>query len=32
MGYCVGSGGDLFWVILWGVVVICYGIFCVEWW
>ena len=32
MGYCVGSGGNLLWVIVWGVVVICYGKFCGECW
>jgi len=32
MSYCVGNGGDLLWVILWRVVVICYGILCGEWW
>jgi uncharacterized membrane protein YedE/YeeE len=32
MGYCVGSGGNWLWVILWGVVVILYGLFCAEWW
>jgi len=26
VGYCVGSGGDLLWVVVWGVVVICYGL------
>jgi hypothetical protein len=24
VGYCVASGGNLLWVIVWGVVVICY--------
>jgi hypothetical protein len=27
-GYGVGSGGNLLWVIVWGVVVICYGLLC----
>ena len=31
MCYCVASGGNL-WVIVWRVVVICYGLFCGEWW
>ena len=44
MGYCVASGRNLLWVIVWRVVVICYGFFvrrvvvifsgllCGEWW
>ena len=32
MGYCVGSGGELLWVIVWGVMTICYGLLCGEWW
>jgi len=32
MGCCVGSGGDLLWVIVWGVVVIFYELLCSEWW
>ena len=32
MGCCVGSGGDLLWVMVRGVVVICYGLLCREWW
>ena len=28
----MGSGGDLLWVIAWGVVVIFYGLLCGEWW
>jgi len=43
MGYCVMNGGNTLWVIVWGVVVICYGLcvvnvgkflglFCGEWW
>jgi len=32
MGYCVASGGNLFWVIVWRVVLFCYGLLCVEWW
>ena len=32
MGYCVGRGGNLLWVIVWRVVVICYGLFCGKWW
>ena len=32
MGYCVASDGNLLWVILWGVVVIFYGLLCGEWW
>jgi hypothetical protein len=32
MGYCVGSGGNLLWVIVWGVVENCYGLLCGEWW
>ena len=31
MGYCVGSGNNLLWVIVWGVVVMCYGLLCGEW-
>ena len=30
--YCVASGGNLLWVIVWRVVVICYGLLCGEWW
>jgi len=32
MGYCVGRGGNLFWVIVWRVVVISYGLLCGERW
>jgi len=32
MGYCVGSDGDLLWVVVWGLVVIYYGLLCGEWW
>jgi hypothetical protein len=32
MGYCVASGGNLLWVTVWQVVVICYGLLCGEWW
>jgi len=32
MVYFVGSGGDLLWIIVWRVVVICYGLLCGEWW
>ena len=32
MGYCVVSGGNLLWVVVWRVVVICYGLLCGEWW
>ena len=43
MGYCVVSGGNLLWVIVWRVVVIClgyclasggnlFGLLCGEWW
>jgi len=28
MGYSVGSGGNLLFVIVWGVMVICYGLLC----
>jgi len=31
MGYRVVSGGILLWVILWRVVVFCYGLSCGEW-
>ena len=30
MGCSVGSGGNLLWVVVWGVVVICYGFLCGE--
>ena len=30
MGYCVASGDNLLWNIVWRVVVICYGILCGE--
>jgi len=30
MGYCVGSGGKLLWDIVWGMLVICYGLLCGE--
>ena len=32
MGYCVASGGNLLWVIVWRVVVIYYGLLCGEFW
>ena len=32
MGYCVVSVGNLLWVIVWRVVVICYGLLCGECW
>jgi hypothetical protein len=32
MGYCVASGGNLLWGIVWRVEVICYVLFCSEWW
>jgi len=32
MGCCVTSGGNLVWVDVWRVVVICYGLLCGEWW
>jgi hypothetical protein len=32
MGYCVMFGGNVLWVIVWGMVEICYGLFCSEWW
>ena len=32
MGCGVASGGNLLWVIEWGVVVICYGLLCGERW
>ena len=32
MGYCMGRGGNLLWVIVWGEVVICFGLLCGEWW
>jgi len=28
----VGRGGNLLWVIVWGEVVICYGLLCGERW
>ena len=31
MGYCVSSDGNLLWVIVWRVVVICYGLLYGEW-
>ena len=31
LGYCVRSGCELF-LVVWGVVVICYGLLCGEWW
>jgi len=31
VSYCVGSGGNLLWVVVWRVVVICYGLLCGEW-
>ena len=30
MGYCVASDGMLLWVIVWRVVVFCYGLLCGE--
>jgi len=30
MGYFVGNGVDLLCVIVWGVILICYGLFCGE--
>jgi len=32
MGYFVGSGGNYLCVIVWRVVVICYGLLCGDWW
>jgi hypothetical protein len=32
MRYCEACGGNLLWVILGGMVVICYGLLCGEWW
>ena len=32
MSYCVASGGNLLWVIVWRVMVICYGLLFGEWW
>ena len=32
MGYCVASGANFLWVILWRVVVIFYGLLCGEFW
>ena len=32
IGYSLASGGNLLWVIVWGVVVICYGLLCGELW
>jgi integral membrane sensor domain MASE1 len=32
MGYLMGSGGNLLWVIVWLVLGIFYGLFCREWW
>jgi len=32
VGYCVESGGNLLWVIVWRVVIICCGLLCGEWW
>jgi len=31
MGYFVGRDGKVLWVILWGMVVICYGLLCWVW-
>jgi len=31
MGYCVASGDILLWVIVWQVVVLCFGLLCGEW-
>ena len=28
----MGSSGNLLWVIVWRVVVICCGLLCGEWW
>ena len=32
MGYCVASGGNFLWVIVWEVAVICYELLCGELW
>jgi len=32
MGYCLASSGNLLWVIVRRVVVICYGLLFGEWW
>jgi hypothetical protein len=32
MSYCVGSGGKLLRIIVWGAVEICYGLLCGELW
>jgi len=32
MGCCVASGGNLLCIVVWRVVVICYGLLCDEWW
>ena len=32
MGYSMVSGGNFLCVIVWRVVVVCYGLLCGEWW
>ena len=32
MGYCVASCGNLLWGIVWRVVVMWFGLLCVDWW
>ena len=32
MGYCLTCGGNLLWVIVWRVVLICCGLLCGELW
>jgi hypothetical protein len=32
MGYYVASGGNLLWVIVWRLLVICYVSLCGDWW
>jgi len=32
VGYCVGSGGNILWFIVWTVGVIFYGLLYEEWW
>jgi hypothetical protein len=32
MGYWVASDGNFLWVIVWRVVVFCYGLLLGEWW
>jgi len=32
MGYCVWRGDNFLLVIVWGMMAICYGLLCWEWW